>query len=67
MLFDMHHLISDGTSMNVLIKEFTQHYEGKDLEQLKIQYKDYSTWQNELLKSDSMKKQEEHWLSYNFV
>jgi len=63
MLFDMHHLISDGTSMNVLIKEFTQHYEGKDLEQLKIQYKDYSTWQNELLKSDSMKKQEEHWLN----
>ncbi|QUI24145.1 non-ribosomal peptide synthase/polyketide synthase [Vallitalea pronyensis] len=63
MLFDMHHIISDGVSMNILIREFTQLYEGKKPKKLKVHYKDYSTWQNQLLKSDDMKKQEEYWIN----
>ncbi|QUI24146.1 amino acid adenylation domain-containing protein [Vallitalea pronyensis] len=63
MLFDMHHIISDGVSINVLIREFTQIYEGKKFPELKVHYKDYSTWQNKLLKSDDMKKQEEYWIN----
>ncbi|EKN37622.1 putative non-ribosomal peptide synthase, partial [Clostridium botulinum CFSAN001627] len=60
---DMHHIISDGVSMNILIKEFKDIYNGKNLEPLKLQYKDFAAWQNNFLKSDLMKKQEEYWLS----
>ena len=62
LMFDMHHIISDGVSMAILTKEFANLYDGKDLEKIKVQYKDFSAWQNNLLKSDKMKKQEEYWL-----
>ncbi|MCK4258703.1 MAG: amino acid adenylation domain-containing protein [Halanaerobiales bacterium] len=61
-LFDMHHIISDGISMDILIKEFQNLYQGKDLPELRIQYKDFSVWQNELFDSGAIKKQEEYWL-----
>ncbi|MHB8065926.1 MAG: amino acid adenylation domain-containing protein, partial [Ruminiclostridium sp.] len=63
LLFDMHHIISDGTSMNVIIRDFKQIYEGKELSKLRIQYKDYSVWQNKLLKSDRIEKQEKYWIN----
>ena len=62
-LFDMHHIISDGISMNILIKEFISLYGGEKLPELKIQYKDFSAWQNELFKTEGIKKQEEYWLN----
>ncbi len=62
LLIDMHHIISDGVSMNILIKEFADIYNGKSLEPLKLQYKDFAAWQNNFLKSDEMKKQEEYWI-----
>ena len=60
-LFDMHHIISDGVSMDVLIKEFVAVYEGRELPGLRIQYKDYTAWQEEYLKSSTMKEQKEFW------
>lgn len=62
LMFDMHHIISDGVSMGILINEFTQLYEGKELKELKLQYKDYSHWQNNLLNTQKMKKQERYWV-----
>jgi len=62
LLIDMHHIISDGVSMAVLINEFGDLYSGKVLEPLKLQYKDFAVWQNEFLKSDTMKAQEKYWL-----
>jgi amino acid adenylation domain-containing protein len=62
LMFDMHHIISDGASMGILTKEFVELYDGNNLEEIKIQYKDFSAWQNNLLKSEKMKKQEEYWL-----
>lgn len=63
LLFDMHHIISDGASANILLDELANLYEGRALTKLRLQYKDYSEWQNELLKSEAMKRQEEFWLS----
>ncbi|MCK4259526.1 MAG: amino acid adenylation domain-containing protein, partial [Halanaerobiales bacterium] len=63
LMFDMHHIISDGISMGILISEFVDLYEGKKLDELKIQYKDYADWQNKLITSDVMKEQEEYWLN----
>ncbi|HEX2946047.1 MAG TPA: amino acid adenylation domain-containing protein [Clostridia bacterium] len=61
MLFDMHHIISDGSSMSVLVKEFVSLYKGEVLPELTVQYKDYVAWYDELLKKDFIKKQEQYW------
>ena len=44
LLFDMHHIVSDGFSINLIIKEFTALYHGRAVEPLDVQYKDYSEW-----------------------
>ena len=61
-LFDMHHIISDGSSMEVLIAEFARLYEGKDLMPLRVQYKDYAARQNRYLNGEKFKEQEKYWL-----
>ncbi len=63
MLFNAHHIIFDAISMSILTKEVAYLYEGKKLSDLKIQYKDFSAWNNELLKSDKIKKQKEYWVN----
>lgn len=62
LIFDIHHIISDGLSMNILINDFIELYRMVSLPELKIQYKDYAIWENEFLMSDSFKKHEEFWL-----
>jgi len=65
----MHHIISDGWSMSILKKEFTDIYEAYkngrnlDLEPLRIQYKDYATWQNKQIEDPSkMEAAKNYWL-----
>lgn len=61
--FDMHHIITDGVSMSILVKEILDLYQGKELQALRIQYKDFAVWQNELFESGKNKEQEEYWLN----
>ncbi|WP_018753416.1 non-ribosomal peptide synthetase [Paenibacillus sanguinis] len=61
-MIDMHHIISDGASMAVLVREFLAVYEGRILSDLRLQYKDYADWQNRLLETDELKRQEQYWL-----
>ncbi|MCB2311580.1 amino acid adenylation domain-containing protein [Clostridium tagluense] len=63
LLFDIHHIIADGISVEILMKEFSDIYNGKELPEVKLQYSDYSEWQSNLLKSEEMKKQEEYWMN----
>ena len=63
LLLDMHHIICDGISMSILIREFTDLYNGKFLEPLKLQYKDFAVLQNNFFKSEEMTKQEEYWIN----
>ena len=60
-VYDMHHIISDGTSMNIIVKEFVEIYGGKELPALRVQYKDYAIWQNRILEKEMMKDQEDYW------
>ncbi|WP_010494699.1 non-ribosomal peptide synthetase [Paenibacillus elgii] len=62
LLFDMHHLISDGVSINILLEELAQLYEGNELTALRLQYKDYAIWQQADSDSERMSKQEAYWL-----
>lgn len=62
LLVDMHHIISDGVSLNVIMKELSALYNGEELPELPIQYKDYSEWQHQLFQSDLLGKQRDYWL-----
>ncbi|UQZ35485.1 non-ribosomal peptide synthetase [Paenibacillus sp. PK3_47] len=61
-LLDLHHIAADGTTMGILMREFSALYSGKELAPLKLQYKDYSSWQLKGQDSVEMKKHEEYWL-----
>ncbi|WP_133054573.1 non-ribosomal peptide synthetase, partial [Niastella populi] len=66
--FNMHHIVSDGWSMEVLSKDVLKYYEayktGKepDLDELRIQYKDYSAWQLSRLSEGAFKAHRTYWL-----
>jgi amino acid adenylation domain-containing protein/non-ribosomal peptide synthase protein (TIGR01720 family) len=64
----IHHIISDGWSMNVLIAEITRIYNaythGADnpLQPLRVQYRDYVAWQNEQLSGAALDRHKTWWL-----
>jgi len=62
LMVDMHHIISDAISIGVLIDEFMALYERKTLSDLRIRYRDFSTWQNSKEERETIKKQEKYWL-----
>ncbi|UCH95296.1 MAG: amino acid adenylation domain-containing protein, partial [Candidatus Aminicenantes bacterium] len=62
LMIDMHHIVSDGTSMEILAREFMALYAGESLSPLKLQYKDYSQWRSSAHQKESIKKQESYWL-----
>ncbi|MFA8437280.1 MAG: condensation domain-containing protein, partial [Marinifilaceae bacterium] len=45
LMIDMHHIVSDGVSHAILEREFRALYSGEALSPLKLQYRDYSEWQ----------------------
>ncbi|HLP48463.1 MAG TPA: condensation domain-containing protein, partial [Candidatus Kapabacteria bacterium] len=63
LFYDIHHIICDGTSLGILITDFISLYFQEELTPLKIQYKDFTMWQNYWLESGAIKKQEEYWLN----
>ncbi|PUA38789.1 non-ribosomal peptide synthetase, partial [Paenibacillus elgii] len=62
LMFDMHHIVSDGISMDVLVEEFARLYGGEELPALRIQYKDYAVWQQSEAQKEQLKRQEAYWL-----
>jgi hypothetical protein len=62
LIIDKHHIITDGISFGIFIKDFLSYYAGKELPELKLQYKDYAGWQNRNIFSEEIKKQERYWL-----
>jgi amino acid adenylation domain-containing protein len=61
LVMDAHHIIWDGGSKMVIMKELEDLYQGKELPALALQYRDFSIWQKRMLQSDTIKKQEEYW------
>ncbi|MCX8130918.1 MAG: amino acid adenylation domain-containing protein, partial [Clostridia bacterium] len=62
LICDTHHIIFDGTSMGILIRDFASLYEGVQLPELSIQYNDFSAWQNEFFRGETIKRQEQYWI-----
>ncbi|WP_416671490.1 amino acid adenylation domain-containing protein [Egbenema bharatensis] len=67
LLFTMHHIISDGWSRGVLIRELAALYEafadGKPspLPELPIQYGDFAVWQRQWLQGEVLEAQKDYW------
>jgi amino acid adenylation domain-containing protein len=67
MLFNMHHIASDGWSMDVLTKEFFYLYkaysqsQANPLPMLRFQYADYAQWQREYLAGKVFELQLNYW------
>jgi len=66
-IFIMHHIISDGTSTEIFIRELGALYHafatGADnpLPKLPIQYPDYAQWQRDYLQGDKLQQQITYW------
>jgi acyl carrier protein len=63
LMVDIHHIVSDIVSQEIMLKEFTALYNGESLPPLGIQYKDFPEWQDRSFTSGEMNKQGEFWLS----
>jgi amino acid adenylation domain-containing protein/FkbM family methyltransferase len=67
LLLTMHHIISDGWSSTVLVRELATLYEGFSkgepaaLPELPIQYADYAVWQREWLRGEALEAQLAYW------
>jgi tyrocidine synthetase-3 len=62
LMVDMHHIVSDGTSRLILMREFRQAMAGGEMAGLRIQYRDFAHWQNRLFAAGVMKRQQAFWL-----
>jgi amino acid adenylation domain-containing protein len=66
-LLTMHHIISDGWSLGVLVREVTELYEAyttgrePELRELEVQYGDYAAWQREWLSGPMLEQEMEYW------
>ena len=67
LLITMHHIVSDGWSMEVLIRELSALYgafargEEDPLPELEVQYADYAVWQRQWMEGEILRQQGEYW------
>ncbi|AHF68280.1 non-ribosomal peptide synthetase [Pseudomonas cichorii] len=70
LLLNLHHMITDGWSMNVLIDEWLRGYDaliaGKPLQlnPLAVQYRDYALWQRSWLEAGEQERQLDYWRAH---
>ncbi|WP_020479985.1 non-ribosomal peptide synthetase [Mastigocladopsis repens] len=66
-LFSIHHIVSDGWSMGVFVRELATLYEAFSLKkpsplpELPIQYADFAVWQRQLLQKEVLQTQLQSW------
>src|SRR5215217_5076406 len=67
LVFTMHHIISDGWSMGVLVSELAALYKSymdgqpSPLAELPVQYADFAEWQREWLTKENLERQLQYW------
>ncbi|NIM16561.1 MAG: amino acid adenylation domain-containing protein [Candidatus Aminicenantes bacterium] len=62
LMLDMHHIIADAISLEILAKELWEVYDEEELTLLRLQYKDFSQWLSSENRVEAVKEQEEFWL-----
>ncbi|MFP5285791.1 MAG: condensation domain-containing protein, partial [Thermoanaerobaculia bacterium] len=61
LLLTLHHVVSDGWSMGVLVRDITALYGGNLLPELPIQYADFAVWQRGWLTDEVLERQVSYW------
>ena len=61
LVFNVHHIVCDGWSLDVIVRELMAVYLGETLPPLAIQYKDFAAWQNERLQSPAAEASRRYW------
>ncbi len=61
LLVTVHHIVWDGWSLNVFIRELSALYRGRPLPGLAVQYADYSDWQRRRLQGESLERHLSYW------
>jgi amino acid adenylation domain-containing protein/non-ribosomal peptide synthase protein (TIGR01720 family) len=67
LLLTMHHIVSDGWSLEILVREITTLYaafvnsEPSPLPELEIQYVDFAVWQKQWLQGETLERQLKYW------
>ena len=63
LLLDMHHIISDGISLKILMQELCSLYNEETLPPKNIDYTDFCIWEEEQFKTDEFNKKKEFWVN----
>ena len=63
LVVNIHHIITDEWSMEVMLREWTEAYEGAvQRSPLRIQYKDYAVWEQEQLARGRLENMRQFWM-----
>jgi iturin family lipopeptide synthetase B len=62
LILDIHHIIADGISQQLLLRDFMLLYRGEELPEAPLQYKDYITWQQAAGLHAGLQRQRRFWL-----
>ena len=62
LMVDMHHIIADGASVGILMRDFAALYGGETLAAAGIDYKDYAQWLNSKRVKEAVTEQAGYWL-----
>ncbi|WP_166695598.1 type I polyketide synthase [Bacillus cereus] len=63
LMIDLHHLCSDGVTIEIVKREIGELYQGLEMPTLRLQYRDFAAWQVAKLQSEQVRKQEQYWLN----
>src|SRR6185369_1147592 len=61
LVLNLHHIVSDGWSNGVLVRELTALYAGETLPDLPVQYADFAVWQRRWLAGEVLARQTALW------
>jgi tyrocidine synthetase-3 len=61
LIVDMHHIVADGISVDIMLDELCRLYRGETLDPPAIQYKDYAAWQRARSRSKTVEAQGTYW------
>ncbi|MFB7468609.1 amino acid adenylation domain-containing protein [Streptomyces sp. NPDC056224] len=63
LLLAIHHIVADGWSLDVLVRELAHHYrpDAAELAELPVQYADFALWQHDRVSGEVLDGQLAHW------
>lgn len=62
LVFHFHHTVADGISMAVFVEEVSALMQGKILQPVEKQYREYADWEDKYARSEKYQKDKEFWM-----